>query len=272
MSYIQITIFTSDVSLRDVLIALLSDTGFEGFEELEGQLLAFIPQKDFNEQSLRELLKQFELRFNTDHIEKANWNKEWEQNFQPVTVGDFCTVRADFHKIESATEHEIVIMPKMSFGTGHHATTQLMIRMMRKIDFNKKKVFDFGTGTGILAILASKLGAKKVVALDNEDWAYENAIENTEKNLTSNIVEVLLGSLESMEQTDFDVILANINRHILLQYMDELYNKVKSGGTAILSGLLNTDEEIIGMAATEAGFQVVEQLEENKWIALRLMK
>jgi len=272
MDYIQLSISIRDTSLQELLIALLSDIGFEGFEEREEQLLAFIPQQDFDESAVLQILMQFELPFTTNGIKKTNWNQEWERNFQPVTVDDFCTVRADFHELELATEHEIVIMPKMSFGTGHHATTQLMIRMMRKLDFRDKKVFDFGTGTGILAILASRLGANRVFALDNESWAYENAIENAKKNGVDEAVDVLLGSLENMKLEEFDIILANINRHILLQHMFGMYQKLKLGGTLIMSGLLNMDEERIISATENVGFRIVDKLEENSWIALWVIK
>jgi len=271
MNYKQVVIPTADIAVQEILIALLTEIGYEGFEEQQDQLLAFIPETDFDQQALADTLSGFALTFSVSAIEKTNWNKEWEQNFQPVIVDNFCTIRADFHILQVATEHEIVINPKMSFGTGHHATTQLMIRMMRTLDVKDRTVFDFGTGTGILAVLADRLGAGVVYAIDNEEWAFENANENAALNGALN-VSVHLGSIEDVAIPPSDIILANINRHILLQYMGALYQKLNRQGVIIMSGLLISDREVIVTAASEAGFILAQQMEHNGWIALRFSK
>lgn len=253
------------------MIALLSEEGYDGFEETDSGVRAYVGEGTFNSDQLTESLEPLGLNWTTRSIEKTNWNKEWEQNFQPVIVEDFCTVRADFHDIRIDTPYEIVITPKMSFGTGHHSTTQLMMRMMRDIDFKDRSVLDFGAGTGILAILAAMLGAQTVTAIDNDEWCYENAMENVQRNAAAQ-VEVALGTLEDVQQNNFDIILANINRHILLQYMPMLYGKIKEGGHILMSGLLIEDEAIIKQSATECGFRLKTMEVLNNWIAILFAK
>lgn len=271
MNYIQVSISVNDEKVKEILIALLSDNNFEGFEETEEFLYAYIPQDDFEVSLLKEVLTEYELSFSITEIEKTNWNHEWESNFQPVIVGDFCTVRADFHNVTFHTKHEIIITPKMSFGTGHHATTQLMIDLMQDIDFKNKSVFDFGTGTGILAILANKLGAKNITAIDNDEWSVENAIENAVRNGTQKI-NISLNSIENISTSSFDIILANINRHILLNFMPQLFEKTNHDGLLLLSGLLTEDKEIIMESALKEGFKFKTYKEQNNWIALLFIK
>ena len=177
--YIEISIQTTE--LQEVLIALLAEIGYEGFEEEEGLLKAFIKEGAFDRGALETLLADYGLEYVEQRIEDRNWNAEWEANFQPVVVDGFCAIRAHFHPPMPEMEHELVITPKMSFGTGHHATTYMMLQAMRGIDLRGKRVLDFGTGTGVLAILAERLGAAEVVAIDNDDWSIENAQENAAK-------------------------------------------------------------------------------------------
>ena len=181
-TYIQLEFQNISLEQSDLLIAQLSEIGFNGFEEEENNLKAFVPIYDFVEAAVNEIAASHHLSFYKSTIEETNWNAVWESNFQPVIVDNFVGIRADFHEPIMGVEHEIVITPKMSFGTGHHATTFMMIQQMREIDFTGKSVFDFGTGTGILAILAEKLGADKVFAVDYDEWSIENAKENLEKN------------------------------------------------------------------------------------------
>lgn len=270
MIYKQITIASDDPLQKEILVALLSEANYEGFEETLSELHAFVAEDDFDETTLTEILTPLRLSYTVTTIPKTNWNKDWESNFQPVVVSGFCTVRADFHEIASDTPYEIIITPKMSFGTGHHATTQLMIGMMKSLAFSGKSVLDFGTGTGILAILAEKLGASDVVAIDNDEWSYENAVENASSNSCEHI-RFALGSLESVEET-FDVILANINRHILIHYMNDLYQHTKRGGTVLMSGLLVEDREIIVEVAEANGFYLKGYEHENNWMALLFTK
>ena len=204
-------------------------------------------------------------------IPKQNWNAVWEENFQPVIINDFCTVRADFHDLEVTTPYEIIITPKMSFGTGHHATTQLMMLMMKDMDLGGKKVLDFGTGTGVLAILAEKLGAGSVLAIDNDEWSVENAGENIKKNNCRRIT-IELNTADLFPAGTWDVIAANINRHILLHYMHQLSRNTVHGGIVLMSGLLLADREVIGEAAKAEGLEVIGFQELNGWISLAFRK
>lgn len=266
MDSIQITIRATEEQ-QEILISQLSELQASGFEQMEESLVAYFPANDFNSYDVSSLLEGFE--YNTQTVKEQNWNAVWEGNFQPVVVDDFCAVRADFHEPVNGVEHEILITPKMSFGTGHHATTHMMIQQMRNMDLKGKKVFDFGTGTGILAILAEKLGAAAVSAIDVDDWSIENAKENIERNNCVSI-EVTLGSV--IPQQQFDVILANINRNVILQYISQLDESLVNEGALLLSGLLVSDEEDIVKACTEAGFSFIRKGERNNWISLLFSK
>ena len=250
-----------------MLVALLSDIGFSGFEETEHALLAYVDEQEYNKALLHEIAQEYNYPYELEVIEAQNWNAVWESNFEPVIVDDFCTLRAHFHTLDVTTPHEIIITPKMSFGTGHHATTQLMIMGMKSISFAGKSVLDFGTGTGVLAILADKLGAAMITAIDNDEWSVENTVENISRNHSRGIV-VKKCTLEDIESQQYDVILANINRHILLQYMSLLYARLNDGGTILMSGLLPGDQEIIVNSAQGAGFKFKNKSEHNNWIAL----
>lgn len=250
-----------------MLIALLDEVGFTGFEETGDTLLAFVPEGDFDETALTGLADRLGFSYEVSNVGEENWNAKWESEFEPVVVGDFCTIRAHFHEVATDTRHEIVITPKMSFGTGHHATTQLMIMAMQEITFSGKRVLDFGTGTGVLAILAEKLGSRDVLAIDNDEWAVNNSLENLERNNCRHIT-VQNASVESVDGGCFDVILANINRHILLDSMSALFSQTCSGGQLIMSGLLEADEEVVTRSATAAGYAVNKVNTRNGWISI----
>ncbi|MCB0696630.1 MAG: 50S ribosomal protein L11 methyltransferase [Chitinophagaceae bacterium] len=267
MKYIQASFETTDATIKEVLVAHLAELGFDSFDENSTHLHAYIPQPDFDELQLQSVTEQFDVKAAVTIIEQENWNAEWEKAFEPVKVGDFCTIRATFHEPDPSSRYDIIITPKMSFGTGHHATTQLMVRQMQQLDFNGKRVFDFGCGTGILAILAEKLGAGEVIAVDNDEWSYENAAENLEHNLSKK-VSVSQGSIEHAGNEQYDIILANINRHILIQYMKEMKVLLKKGGTILMSGLLSEDEPLIVSEASKAGFIFKSKIELNNWICL----
>ncbi len=244
--------------------------GFEGFEEEAGQLLGYVVEDLYDKILVDEIAAQYSLTYSVTIIEAQNWNAQWESNFQPVIIDGFCTIRAAFHMLDVQTPYQVLITPKMSFGTGHHATTQLMLMQMRDIDLTQKKVLDFGTGTGILAIMAEQLGAKSVLAIDTDEWSYENAKENVIQNNCSHIYVVRSTLLDDGEQ--YDIILANINRHILLENMQLLYKKTVGGGKAIMSGLMHADENIIVEAARNEGFQLFNVQKMGDWMLLAFDK
>jgi ribosomal protein L11 methyltransferase len=265
-STFQIEITVADEKLRETLIAQLSSIGFEAFEELPEVLKAFIPSIELNRAELKLVLNG--LTYQATEIEKQNWNQVWESNFETVQVEDFVGIRASFHEPMKGVEQEIVITPKMSFGTGHHATTYLVMQAMRNLSWNGKSVFDFGTGTGILAILAEKLGAEKVLAIDNDDWCIENANENIEINRCFKIVIEKAASAEM--ETCFDIILANINKHIILANIPYLACSLQKGGIILLSGLLEEDESDILNACLSAGWKHQFTNKRNGWIVIQL--
>jgi ribosomal protein L11 methyltransferase len=217
---------------------------------------------------LRQILPQESPHWDETVVEPQNWNAVWESSFELVIVPGFCTVRAAFHAMNPETPHDIVITPKMSFGTGHHATTRLMIQAMRELAFPGQRVLDFGTGTGILAILAAQLGASMVLAIDNDEWSVDNARENIAANKTDT-VQIRQGSLEAVPATEqFDIILANINRHILLSHMPDMYGLLRTGGKLLLSGIFAVDEYAITEKAILSGFKKHSIMQEGDWIAM----
>lgn len=253
---------------KDMLIAVLSGMGFTGFEEDRKKLKAFVPEEDFDEAAFTTYCSINELHFVKTELEEKNWNEEWEKNFEPVIVGDYCAIRADFHQPIANVKHEIIITPKMSFGTGHHATTYMMIQAMQQLDFRDKSVFDFGTGTGVLAILAEKENAETITAIDNDEWSIENAKENLERNNCNKII--LYRADELNEGKQFDIILANINRNVILQFLPAMKQHLAKDGVLLLSGLLHTDREIILEEALKNNLKNVETIERNSWICLKM--
>lgn len=265
--YTQFIIEVSDADLRDVLIAELSVLGFDAFEEQEGLLVASGLSQNVANEEVADLLKSFTLTFQVAEVKNENWNAQWESSFDPVLIDDFAGVRASFHSPISSVLHEIVITPKMSFGTGHHATTWLMMKEMSAIDFEGKSVLDFGTGTGVLAILAERLGASSVLAIDNDEWSIENAKENLADNGSHRVRIELADTIPAGRQ--FDIILANINKHILLAHGASMAAATNDSGTWLLSGLLEADEpEMLQMAAS-FGLNHLHTLKRNGWIALQ---
>lgn len=263
-STIQLSFQLADQEQKDLLIAQLSELGFDAFEETETGLSAFIPEASFDENAVKELLQ--DQVYTQTSIAKQNWNQLWESNFEPVQVDDFVGIRAGFHQAMEGVIHEIVITPKMSFGTGHHATTYLVMKAMKELDFNGKSVLDFGSGTGILAILAEKLGAASVLAIDNDDWCIENSIENLSINQTQRIRVEKANSAAVLDQ--FDLVLANINKHIILENMTNLQKALASGGTILLSGLLVEDESDILNACAQNGWKHLFTHTRNGWIVI----
>lgn len=270
MNYIQINIPVTDDSIREMLIARLAEYEYEGFEEQESSLQAFIPEEKFNSTALQEILSPWELSYTQDQLSERNWNEEWEKNFQPVVVEGFCAIRASFHAPIEGVQQELVITPKMSFGTGHHATTYMMVAAMQHLDLKDKHVFDFGTGTGVLAILAEKLGAAGVLAIDYDEWSIDNARENITENQCTRI---------SVKKTDttpqgplFDIILANINKHVILQELHAIGQQLEIGGVILLSGLMHEDFNDIEKEALKCGLVLVDRAARGNWICLKLGK
>ncbi|MFB6319354.1 50S ribosomal protein L11 methyltransferase [Saccharicrinis sp. FJH54] len=250
---VKINIPVTNNALTEVLIAFLSDYGFEGFIEEEKQLRAFIPDSAITETELNDYLNslpvQEKLTYEISKLEEKNWNEEWEKNFfQPIRIGDKCLIRSSFHPVQSKTEYEILVDPKMSFGTGHHATTYLMIEELLETELQNKTVLDMGCGTGILAILAAMRGSKNITAIDIDEWAYNNTLENIAINKVHGI-EVELGGAEKLGQKQFDVIIANINRNILVEDMKYYAPVLKAGGNILFSGFYFSDLSIIKVAA-----------------------
>ena len=266
-STIQIDIQITDEAVGETLIALLSEIGFDGFEELPNLLKAFIAEADFSNELLKEVLGNHVYTKST--IEKQNWNLLWESNFEPVQVADFVGIRASFHAPFEGVAHEIIITPKMSFGTGHHATTYLEMEAMRALDFKGKTVYDFGSGTGILAILAEKLGAEKILAVDNDDWCIENSIENIVINQCQRITIEKVSTAES--NTQYQLILANINKHIIIENITYLEQALAKGGTILLSGLLVEDQSDILKLGQDLGWKHQLTTQRNGWIMLQFI-
>lgn len=264
--YIEITFSVSDADLQQVLIAQLSEAGIEGFEENETALIAFVPQDEYDREKITAIAGQYSVTFTEQVIEEQNWNAVWESNFDPVVVDDFVAIRAGFHAPVKGVELEIVITPKMSFGTGHHATTFMMMRQMRFLDFTGKKVIDFGTGTGVLAILAEKRGAADIYAIDYDDWSIENATENCQNNQCSRVRLKMADNAADAGKAD--IILANINKNVILDNLVHLKNNLDEGGIMLLSGLLTSDEEDIVKAALPLSLQLKGKEIMNNWICL----
>jgi ribosomal protein L11 methyltransferase len=260
----------------DLLVYFLTDLGFDAFEEKEGVLEAYILIPEYKEETVKAVLAEHfpeaEL-LQVKTLENKNWNEEWEKNFDSIEVNKQLRIRAIFHTPDPDVELELVIQPKMSFGTGHHATTRLMLEEILSISFEGKSVVDAGCGTGILAILTEKRGAKDVLAYDIEDWAFENSIENTNLNSCKK-VNVLQGTIATLSIADqsADVLLANINRNILLEEMKEYARVLKSQGTLLLSGFYDEDIEVLTREANRVGIQVLESKKRDKWSLMKCVK
>ena len=265
--FIQLSFTDLQPEQKEILIAQLADAGVEGFEEVENGLEAFVNKSGYNKELIEEIILKYQITFKESNVENINWNKEWESNFQPVQVGNFVAIRADFHLLIKEAEHEIIITPKMSFGTGHHATTFMMVEQMKEIDFQGKSIFDFGTGTGILAILAEKLGAEKIYAIDNDDWSIENAKENIGKNNCQKIT--IQKASDAISDLKFDIILANINKNVILENFNSLKNQLSKEGILIISGIIEEDKEEILIKASEFHLQLDKELSKNKWICIK---
>ncbi len=258
----------------EILIAELGYAGFESFVETEDGVTAYIQKEEWHANILEDIYilnsDEFEITYTSEEIEQTNWNKEWEKNFNSIIVDGICSVRAPFHD-KPNTDFDIVIEPKMSFGTGHHETTHMMIQHILKNDFKNKSVLDMGCGTGVLAILTEMKGAKPIDAIDYDNWCYLNSIENVERNNSQNIT-VLEGDASLLLGKQYDIVIANINRNILLNDMGTYTKTLNENGVLFLSGFYNSDIPIIEAECNKFNLKHVETLERNNWVALKFEK
>ncbi len=256
----------------EILIAELGEAGFESFVETDEGVNAYIQKEEWHDSILKNIQilnsDEFEISFTSEEIAQTNWNAEWEKNFNPIIVDDTCTVRAPFHEVPK-TEYDIIIEPKMSFGTGHHETTHMMIQHILQNDFDGKTVLDMGCGTGILAILAEMKGAKHVDAIDIDNWCYQNSIENVERNNCDRI-EVFEGDLSLLTE-QYDIILANINRNILLKDIMTYNEHLNKGGMLFVSGFYDNDVQMIEKVCSEGMLKLVKKLERHNWVSLKFI-
>jgi ribosomal protein L11 methyltransferase len=272
----QIPIRTWNNIEREILVARLAEIGFEGFIEQEDQVLAYIASENFSDQSFSSLIDDLaalgmKVQYVFHETPEQNWNEEWEKRFEPVVIKEKVLIRAPFHHSGDDLPCTLIIEPKMSFGTGHHYTTRLMIEAMMNMDLSGKKVLDMGCGTGVLGIYACKMGAASVLGIDNDQWAYENTLENIEKN-TAREMEVSFGDVRVLPDVAFDVVLANITRNILVRDLPEYNRHLATGGYLLVSGFLAEDVQFVLNAAYGCGLEHLETAEIFNWISLSFRK
>ncbi|MBO7594066.1 MAG: 50S ribosomal protein L11 methyltransferase [Salinivirgaceae bacterium] len=276
MQYIetQLTFSPTTPDNREILTALLAEIGYDSFMETPSGLSAYISANMFDESTTAAAVEPvaaiFEkIEIDSKHVPDVDWNAEWEKTFTPITVAGKCRIRAPFHDYDDSYQLDVIIEPKMSFGTGHHATTTLMIQQLFDIQLGGKTLLDMGCGTGVLAIAAKKLGAGRVMAIDIDHWSVENARENAARNNVE--LTVLEGGVEAVNGS-FDIILANINRNILLDQMPTYSRSLTSGGTLCLSGFYKSDVAILTGKAQSLDLQPVGQIEQEEWVSLKFVK
>jgi len=263
-------------TVTDILSAMLAEIGFESFVRGEDALEAYVPQPLFSrselDQVLADLPLEVEISYTVQTMEDKNWNEEWEKNyFNPIVIGDECCIHSSFHQPEGTYRYPILIDPKMSFGTGHHQTTLLILKEILAMELSGKCVLDMGCGTGVLAILAAMKGAAPVTAIDIEEWAYNNAMENVVLNgMTS--IRVLQGGAELLGEERYDVIFANINRNILLQDLPHYEAVLKQGGIIVMSGFYLDDLPAIRARANELGLSFDHLKDMDRWVATTFVK
>lgn len=259
----------------DVLIAELSEIGFESFVYSDNGFSAFLKEEQYSEKIVETMFLSysaiFEIKYFPKIIEQQNWNKEWESNFQPIEVDGKCYIRAPFHEAKKGFIYDVIIEPKMSFGTGHHYTTQLMIQKLMKLNVKNKSLLDMGCGTGVLAILASMMGANPITAIDTDEWSFENSIENIQKNNINNI-HVHKGNAEILAGKLFHTILANINKNVLLMDMPVYIQSLEKEGSLVLSGFFDTDVPELTQKAIGLGLKLEEKVVSDQWTMLHFIK
>jgi ribosomal protein L11 methyltransferase len=255
----------------EILIAELGNAGFESFVESEAGVTAYIQKTEWRTNILEGIFvlnsDEFSIEYEYNEVAQTNWNAEWEKNFEPIQVDDLVSIRAPFHENPNL-KYDIVIEPKMSFGTGHHETTHMMVQHLLKLDLENKKVLDMGCGTGILAIFAEMKGAKPLDAIDIDNWCYENSLENVARNNCENI-SVYEGDVSLLEDKKYDVIIANINRNILLMDMKVYTNCLNEKGVLLLSGFYEADIPVIDAEVSKFGLTLETTIQRNNWVALK---
>lgn len=255
----------------EILIAELGETAFESFIETENGLSAYVQKELWNENILDDIQilhsEEFTISYIIEEIEQVNWNEEWEKNFEPIDIDGICQIRAPFHEKNDA-QYDIVIEPKMSFGTGHHETTYMMAQHLLETDVTGMKTLDMGCGTAILAILAEMRGAQPIDAIDIDNWCYLNSIENAERNNCKHIT-VYEGDASLLVDQQYDLIIANINRNILLNDMQAYVDRLNKGGILLLSGFYEEDIPFIDASCTEKGLTYVKKFQKNNWVSLK---
>lgn len=261
--------------ISDILVAELNEIGYESYDETSEGLSAYILEKFFDLDQVKNLqannIPNVKIEYSWEIIKTQNWNAVWESNFEPIIVEDKCLIRAPFHTETPKCNYEIIIEPKMSFGTGHHETTFLMLKTMLDIDFNNKSVLDMGCGTGVLAILAELKGANNITAIDIDEWAYTNTIENIEKNNCKNI-KAFQGDANLLTKQSFDIIIANINRNILMDDIKHYSKVLKANGILLLSGIYTEDLKMIKEEALTNNLEFISFKEKHNWVAARFTK
>jgi ribosomal protein L11 methyltransferase len=268
-NYLRISIETPSVEAAEIVMAQLSEIDFYAFETEGNFLFAYIREADFNPQRLEEQLPSGTV-YETQIIADQNWNQQWENGFQPVKIDDFVAIRAGFHQPVTDVRFEVIITPKMSFGTGHHATTFLMIDLMERIHFKNKTVIDFGAGTGVLAILAEKMGATQIFAVDNDEWSMKNLSENVKANNCTNIICRQQSDLENLPSAD--IIFANINLNVLIAHSSMISSLLRRNGRFLCSGFLQQDESKIIAQFVNKKLVKKEIRQRNGWSAIMFVK
>lgn len=275
MNYIELSVVVEPKEQgSDVLIAQLSELGFESFVESGTGFTAYVQEDQFLEEEVKKLFLSyshfFKIKFTFKIIPQQNWNKEWESSFQPIDVDGKCFIRAPFHGAPNGFLYDVIIEPKMSFGTGHHHTTQLMIQKLMSLNVENKSLLDMGCGTGVLAIVASMMGAGSITAIDTDEWSFENAKENLLKNNINNVL-VHKGDARILDGKIFHTILANINKNVLLNDMEKYLQSLEHNGNLVLSGFFETDIKELSSKAMELGLTLVSKEVNEQWTMLHFI-
>lgn len=276
MNYIELSVEISPLEIgREITVAELAELGFESFNDFDKGVKAYIQEDEFSKEAVKEISifknEEFKVNYTINLIEDKNWNEVWELSFEPINVNNQCFIRAPFHEVRNDIQFNIEIEPKMSFGTGHHETTHLMIEELLEMEMDGKNVLDMGCGTGVLAILAEFKNAKNICAIDIDEWAYENTIENISRNNCKKI-EALKGGAELLNNKKFDIIIANINRNILLNDMETYLSCLKENSDLLLSGFFSSDKEILLDEAKKYDAYLSNENNKNDWTLLHLKR